>query len=143
MLDTDITIFLLRGLKSRHRIARQKAEAIAARCRQSLDNGAKVGPSAITVSELENGAQKSGDYEAEIAAMRKILLPFTHFNYDCTACSVQYGVVRHDLTKRGVPIGPLDTMIAAHALAVDATLVTNNLAHFGRVSGLKLENWIR
>ena len=54
-----------------------------------------------------------------------------------------YGELRAALERKGRPIGSLDTLIAAHALALDATLVTNDLREFERVPGLKLENWAR
>lgn len=54
----------------------------------------------------------------------------------------EYGRVRSDLERIGQPIGALDTMIAAHALSIDAVLVTNNTKEFSRVHGLRLENWI-
>lgn len=49
--------------------------------------------------------------------------------------------VRHHLERRGLPIGPLDTLIAGTALYHDATLVTRNVREFGRVSGLRVDNW--
>ncbi len=52
-----------------------------------------------------------------------------------------YGEVRAELEKAGTPIGPLDTMIAGHARALDCTIVTNNTKEFERVGGLRLENW--
>jgi tRNA(fMet)-specific endonuclease VapC len=52
-----------------------------------------------------------------------------------------YGEIRSDLEKRGTPIGSLDTMIAAHARALGAVLVTNNVREFSRVEGLQVENW--
>ena len=54
-----------------------------------------------------------------------------------------YGRVRTELERGGTPIGPLDTLIAAHALAQNVTLVTNNEREFSRVVGLPIENWIR
>ena len=54
-----------------------------------------------------------------------------------------HGQLRAALTAKGRRIGDFDEMIAAHALALDATLVTDNVRHFSRVSGLKIENWIR
>ena len=54
-----------------------------------------------------------------------------------------YGRVRSELERRGKPIGALDTMIAAHALSLGAALVTNNLAEFRRVRGLRCEDWTR
>jgi tRNA(fMet)-specific endonuclease VapC len=56
-------------------------------------------------------------------------------------CIWVYGDLRADLERRGQTIGSLDTLIAAHALALDATLVTNNTREFSRVAGLRLENW--
>ena len=52
-----------------------------------------------------------------------------------------YGNIRTDLEKQGIPIGPLDAMIAAHAKSLEYTLVTNNTKKFSKVKGLKLENW--
>ena len=53
-----------------------------------------------------------------------------------------YGVVKADLQKKGTPIGPLDILIAAHAKALNLTLVTNNTKEFARVDGLELEDWV-
>jgi tRNA(fMet)-specific endonuclease VapC len=50
--------------------------------------------------------------------------------------------VRRELEVKGLVIGAMDLLIAAHALALDATLVSNNVAHFSRVPGLKVENWL-
>jgi len=50
--------------------------------------------------------------------------------------------LRADLERRGTPIGALDTWIAAHALSLQATLVTNNIKEFERVPGLRLDNWV-
>jgi tRNA(fMet)-specific endonuclease VapC len=55
----------------------------------------------------------------------------------------RYGEIRAELERRGRPIGANDTWIAAHALAEDLTLVTNNMREFARVPGLRLENWMR
>ena len=57
------------------------------------------------------------------------------------AVAASYGGVRAELERLGTPIGPLDTMIAAHALALGLTLVTNNEREFCRVPGLKVQNW--
>jgi tRNA(fMet)-specific endonuclease VapC len=54
-----------------------------------------------------------------------------------------YASARADLERRGVPIGALDTMIAAHARAMGATLVTHNAREFRRVRGLRCEDWTR
>jgi tRNA(fMet)-specific endonuclease VapC len=143
LLDTDTVIFLLRGLKApaRQRARREQALALVARCREAQATGDVVGLSAITVSELEFGAYNSGDYDSEIAAVRKVLIPFEVFDYDGATCPPHYGRVRHELEQAGQAIGAMDLLIAAHALALSATLVTHNLAHFQRVSGLSVTRW--
>jgi tRNA(fMet)-specific endonuclease VapC len=54
----------------------------------------------------------------------------------------EYGIIKTDLKKRNCIIGPLDTLIAAHAKSLNLTLVTNNTREFSRVQGLKLEDWV-
>jgi tRNA(fMet)-specific endonuclease VapC len=61
-------------------------------------------------------------------------------DYDLAAAQT-YGQLRATLEQQGMPIGPLDMQIAAHALAADLVLVSNNLREFKRVAGLKLDNW--
>lgn len=143
LLDTDTLIFMVRGLKSSRRPkARQQAQALVSRCREAQAAGDSVGLSAVTILELEFGAQKSGSYEAEIAAVQKVLAPFDVHDYDAVDCPPQYGRARNELEAKGLSIGAMDLMIAAHALALDATLVTNNTAHFSRLQGLKAANWL-
>jgi tRNA(fMet)-specific endonuclease VapC len=142
VLDTDTLIYMIRGLKaSARRQMRQRARRLVERCQQAQKEGHEVGVSAITVSELEFGARKSGRYEAEIAAMTKVLAPFETYDYLAVRCAPHYGRVRHELEEARQTIGAMDLLIAAHVLGLDATLVTNNLAHFRRVSGLKLADW--
>jgi tRNA(fMet)-specific endonuclease VapC len=143
ILDTDMVIFMLRGLKAqtRQRARRDKAVALVARCQEAQAKGDVVGLSAVTVSELEFGACKSGDYDTEILAVRKILTPFEVFDYDGLTCPAHYGRIRHELEEAGEVIGAMDLLIAAHSLALAATLVTNNLAHFQRVTGLSVTRW--
>jgi tRNA(fMet)-specific endonuclease VapC len=143
VLDTDMVIFMLRGLKpsTRQRARRERALALVARCREAQAKGDVVGLSAITVSELEFGAHNSGDYDTEIVAVRQILTPFEVYDYDGTTCPAHYGRIRHELERAGQTIGAMDLLIAAHALALAATLVTNNLAHFQRIPGLSVTRW--
>lgn len=143
MLDTDTVIFMVRGLKAspRQRTRREKARALVERCRQAQDQGDIVGLSAITVSELEYGARKSGNYENETAAVQKVLIPFEVLDYDGTICPMHYGRIRHELEQAGQTVGAMDLLIAAHALALSATLVTSNVAHFECVSGLLVTRW--
>ena len=143
LLDTDMLIYIIRGLKSSRRPAqRQRAQELVHRCRELQSAGDAVGLSAMSVSELEFGARVSGQYDSEMAAVRKVLTPFEIYNYDSVACPPHYGRIRHELETKGVTIGSMDLLIAAHALALDATLVSNNVAHFSRVRGLRIANWI-
>ncbi|MDP9362037.1 MAG: type II toxin-antitoxin system VapC family toxin, partial [Acidobacteriota bacterium] len=57
------------------------------------------------------------------------------------ACAIQFGHVASELAERGTPVGEFDALIAAHAIVLEATLVTNNVKHFGRIKGLNVENW--
>jgi tRNA(fMet)-specific endonuclease VapC len=143
LLDTDILIHLIRGLKAPARAAarRNQANKLVTRCQKAQASGDQVGVSAITVSELEFGAQNSGQYAAEIAAVRKILAPFDVFDFDGADCPLHYGRIRHELESAGQVIGSMDLLIAAQALALDATLVTRNQTHFSRVKRLKIVDW--
>lgn len=143
LLDTDLFIYLVRGLKPARRAAqRERARRLAERCMSAKAAGDSIALSAITVSEIEYGAQNSGDYEREMAAVRKSLAPFDLLDYDSLVCPQHYGRIRHDLESKGTTIGAMDLLIAAHALALDATLVSNNQTHFGRIRGLKTANWL-
>src|SRR5262249_37773647 len=121
---------------------RQRAQALVERCRHAQTAGDIVSLSAVTVSELEFGARNSEQYETEMAAVRKLLTPFDIYDYDSVSCPHHYGRIRYEVEGQGATIGSMDLLIAAHALALDATLVSNNLAHFTRVQGLKTANWL-
>jgi tRNA(fMet)-specific endonuclease VapC len=142
LLDTDTLIAAIRGLKSAKSAERKRAEMIVSRCQHAMAKGDRVVISAITVSELEYGASRSGQYSVEIAAVHKILAPFAVAGYDAVDSPFHYGKIRHELELRGEVIGGMDLMIAAHAVALEATVVTNSVAHFSRVSGLQVVNWL-
>ena len=89
------------------------------------------------------GARHSGNYDDEIAAVKKVLTPFELYAYDALASPRQYGRIRHEVETKGQTLGSMDLLIAAHALALEATLVTNKDAHFSRVSGLRVVNWLK
>jgi hypothetical protein len=78
-----------------------------------------------------------------MAAVRQVLAPFRLYDYDAVQCPRHYGRIRQELESSGLTIGSEDLLIAAHAMALDAVLVTNNDAHFRRVSGLKVVNWLK
>ena len=144
LLDTDVFIIIGAAQKSsaQHRLRRQAA-TLEDCCRKTLAAGDPIGLSAITISELEFGAERSGRHDEEMEAIRELLSPFKLYDYDATECPRHYGRVRQELESAGLAIGGLDMLIAAHALALGAVLVTNNDAHFGRVSGLKVVNWLK
>lgn len=147
LLDTNILIFMLRGLKGRaHPTERQRkrhrtALRILQRARTEKLSGNEIALSAITVAELEYGSWHSGDYENESDAARRAISPFSLLSFDAAECAAQYGKIRHTLERSGGRIGALDMFIAAHALAVGATLVTSDTAEFSRVPGLNCEDW--
>jgi tRNA(fMet)-specific endonuclease VapC len=93
------------------------------------------------VSEWEFAARKSVRYEDEIAAVAKILAPFEIYDYAAVGCAPHYGHIPHELEQAGQTIGAMDLLIGAHAFSLDATLVTNNLAYFRGVPGLKVTDW--
>jgi tRNA(fMet)-specific endonuclease VapC len=92
------------------------------------------------VAELEFGAVKSGSAR-NLAALQQFLEPLEIADFDRVAATT-YGWLRAQLEAAGTPIGPLDTQIAAQALALGVTLVSNNLREFARVPGLLLANWV-
>jgi tRNA(fMet)-specific endonuclease VapC len=100
-----------------------------------------IGISSITAAELHFGAQKSQRPETNLRALEQFLLPLAVVPFGGEAVAA-YGRIRAHLEKRGTPIGSLDTLIAAHALGLDLTLVTNNLREFERVPDLGVENWV-
>ena len=95
--------------------------------------------SVIVLAEREFGVTKGTNANArlQLAELAQTLPvePFTR------ADSTHYAAIRHDLEARGAGIGPMDTLIAAQALRLGATVVTRNVREFERVSGLKIENW--
>lgn len=143
MLDTDILVYMLRGLKTQGRRseARQRAERILDRIERELRNGATVHVSMVTVCELEYGSEKASDPEKERHALYKVLAPFDLVGGDAVNLPRHYGRIRRELEIVGQPIGAMDLMIAAHARALGVTLVTNNVTEFKRIRGLKVVNW--
>ncbi len=99
----------------------------------------EVGISSIAASELAYGVAKSGSVKNR-KALDLFLAPLQVLPFD-SQCLWFYADLRASLEKKGLTIGAMDTLIAAHALSIDGTLVTNNLKEFARVPKLKLENW--
>lgn len=96
--------------------------------------------STITLSELEYGIAKSRWKEQNRAALAGFVASLNILPYDQKAAE-QYGEVRVLLEKKGIPIGSMDLLIAAHALALGFTLITHNVREFSRIRTLRLEDW--
>jgi len=129
LLDTNIVSDLVRNPQGR----------VAERIRKVGE--AQICTSIVVAAELRYGATKKGSsrlttqLETVLAALE--VLPFE------VPADVQYGAVRTRLERRGKPIGANDLLIAAQALTLAYTLVTDNEREFRRVPGLRLENWLR
>jgi tRNA(fMet)-specific endonuclease VapC len=102
---------------------------------------AEIATSIIVASELRYGAERRGSdrLTRQLEAVLS-LVPVLPLGDDA---DMQYGRLRTDLEKRGQPIGGNDMLIAAHALSLAGTLVTDNVREFERVTGLAIENWLR
>ena len=128
LLDTNICIYLIRER------SKPLLEKIIANSSEGL------GLSVITVCELEFGVAKSSAKEKNRLALDRFINKFSVLPLGEKVAKT-YGELRAGLEVNGTPIGPLDLLIAAHALAENLTLVTNNEYEFKRVTGLRVENW--
>ena len=128
MLDTNICIY---AIKSR-------PASVLRRLRANMERGLSI--SAITLGELRHGVEKSACPAKNERALLQFLSILEVLPFDAAAAS-EYGRIRAFLQKQGIPIGPLDTLIAAHAKSEAMTLVTNNVREFMRVPDLNIENW--
>ena len=128
LLDTNICIFLI---KSRSQALFDKVAA---------HRPGEIAISSITLAELEYGVSKSAFPERNREALRMFTIPLEVAPFD-DASAEHYGRIRCALEAAGTPIGPLDTLIAAHALALNAVAVTNNPREFVKVAGLRVEDW--
>ena len=129
LLDTNIVIYVIK---------RRPIEVMGV----FNENAGRMAISAITLSELFHGAEKSAKVAQNLAVVEEFaslleVLPYT------AKASQHYGAIRSALEKAGQPMGVNDLHIAAHARSEGLTLVTNNLGEFERVPGLLMENWIR
>ncbi len=96
--------------------------------------------SAITLSELLHGVEKSAAPDRNLAVVENFCGRLEVLPYGGKAC-LHYGQIRAGLERQGLPIGVNDLHIAAHARSEGLTLVSNNLREFQRVDGLLLDNW--
>ena len=130
MLDTNICIYIIKR-KPPDVIERFKKTEIS-----------QIGISSITLSELLYGVSKSSKPEQNQMALIQFVAPLEILPYGDEAAHC-YGDLRAQLEKQGTPIGSLDMLIAAHALSINCTLVTNNEKEFVRIQNLKIDNWVK
>jgi tRNA(fMet)-specific endonuclease VapC len=127
MLDTDTVSFALRGFGGvSTRLLEHKPSEICM--------------SAITLAELRYGADRRNSRKLH-GIIDAFAAAVTVASFDEEAAA-RFGSVAAALVRQGTPIGDFDALIAAHALTLDLTLVTNNTKHFSRVDGLRMDNWV-
>ncbi|HET7318726.1 MAG TPA: type II toxin-antitoxin system VapC family toxin [Nitrospirota bacterium] len=128
MLDTNICIYLIRQ-KPPKVLKHSKSHAVG-----------DIGISSITLVELRYGVSKSLHVEKNREALDEFILPLEIADFDEKAAR-EYGEVRAELERAGKPVGSMDMLIGAHALAQGATLVTNNTREFRQIKNLKIVDW--
>lgn len=101
-----------------------------------------IGISAVTLAELRYGVSKSRNQTNNQTALDEFLWPLEVAAFDDNA-TVAYGTLRAAQEKKGSAMSILDTMIAAHALSLSATLVTNNPQEFKRIPDLMVVDWLK
>lgn len=129
LLDTDTCIYALK----------QNAAVLGKLLAQSRED---IVVSVITEAELRTGAAKSSSAARTLRLIENFLRPLSILPFTSDDAAA-YAMLRAKLERVGKPIGPLDTLIAAQAVARNLVLVSNNEREFGRVAGLQLQNWTR
>jgi len=129
MLDTNICIYLI------------KKKPAGVLSRLETYHPSDIGISVITLSELDFGVENSSNPQKNKLALVEFLSPFEILPFNELAAR-EYGKIRAELKKKGNLIGSLDMFIAAHAIAENCILVTNNVSEFECISKLKIDNWV-
>lgn len=128
MLDSNITIYVLK-------------ERPANALKSFNQYSGQMCISSITLAELMHGVEKSAYPEHNLRQVEDFISRLQVLDYGTNAAA-HYGDIRTSLQRIGKPIGVNDLHVAGHARSEDLVLVTNNLAEFERIEGLKLENWV-
>ena len=128
LLDTNIFIAALKA----HPAVRARLESLPA---------SSIMLSPVVLGELETGVEKSTQVERNRKRLDEVVTGLAVPPLDA-ATSLTYARIRAVLERQGTPIGSNDLWIAAHALALGAVLVTDNVKEFARVPGLVVENWL-
>lgn len=131
MLDTNILVYVL-NRRPQHQTVVDRYDATDARL---------TCISSITLAELRFGVEQSLIRKVGQAKLDRLVAALTVVPFEARAAHA-YGVLRAKLQKAGKLIGPLDMLIAGHAISLGAMLVTNNLREFSRVPGLQVGNWL-
>jgi tRNA(fMet)-specific endonuclease VapC len=128
LLDTNVWITVLR----------QPTSTLAARFQAISPNDIRI--CSIVIAELLHGCLRSAKPAANRSIVHALLTPYTSLSFDDAAAG-RFAMIRHTLEQAGQMIGPYDAQIAAIALTHGCTLVTHNVAEFGRIPGLVIEDW--
>jgi tRNA(fMet)-specific endonuclease VapC len=132
ILDTDICSYIIRKNPAKVLVAMDAC----------VQQGHEIAISAITYAELMLGAKRSGNPAKHIALISELCERLHDiYPWDASAAE-QFADLQTVLFNQGTPIGANDTLIAAHVLSLEATLVTNNIKHFSKVPLLNVVNWI-
>jgi tRNA(fMet)-specific endonuclease VapC len=129
LLDTNICIYILK----------KKPLSVLKEFKR-YDVG-QIGVSSITYAELSHGVYKSQSAKKNKEKLNHFIAPIEILQFGEKEADV-YGKIKTTLEKKGKIIGNNDILIAAHALSLNATLITNNEAEFQRIEELRVENWI-
>ncbi|EKD77803.1 MAG: virulence associated protein C [uncultured bacterium] len=129
MLDTNICIYIMK-----------QEPVVVAKKFESFHIGDIV-VSSVALSELAFGAYNSQRLEKNLSELKEFMQPIEILSYDENA-AYHYGELRAHLKRNGTPVGHADMLIAAHAISINATLITNNLKEFSRIKNVKCKNWI-
>ena len=128
LLDTNTCIYIIK----------RRPQATVDKMRAKRPE--QIAISTVTIAELEYGVAKSQRPEQNQLALMQFLVPFEILDFDHRAAQ-DYGHIRARLESEGSPIGSMDLLLAAQAMSLRLILVTNNEKEFGRVEGLRIENW--
>jgi tRNA(fMet)-specific endonuclease VapC len=132
ILDTDICSYVIR----------KHPPQVLATMEATVQQGHEIAISSITYAELMLGAKRSGNTAKHLTLINELCERLHDiYAWDARAAE-QFADLQTLLLNQGTPIGINDTLIAGHVLSLEATLVTNNIKHFGKVPGLEMVNWI-
>ncbi len=130
LLDTNACIAVING----------RPAAVRERLREVMERGETAGVSTVALFELWYGVTKSARVEANTERLAIFLTPLETLPFDDEDARVA-GAIRADLERAGTPVGAYDVLMAGQAVRRGLVLVTANVSEFGRVPGLRWENW--